>query len=68
MEDHVEHAFMALEAALLSAREDDLVDDEVLLVVTATDPGPRLFKLMTKAAEGLNSPELFARWLAAQGQ
>lgn len=62
---HIEGTFACLVEALRRARAQKLVGDEVLLVVTSTDPGPELAALATRGARALNAPELYEAWRAA---
>lgn len=64
---HLESSFAALQGALLSLRKNNLVDQDVLLVVTSTDPGRWSRRRTVEAVRKLNSAELFQRWVAAQG-
>jgi len=62
---HVENSFKVLVTVLQEVRRRHLVDADVVLIVTSTDPGPRLEELAEGAVRLLNPPELFAEWRAA---
>lgn len=62
---HIEATFACLVEALRRARAQKLVGDEVLLVVTSTDPGPELEALATRGVRALNAPEQYEAWRAA---
>ena len=59
---HVEAAFAFLVDALGGLRNEGVFGDDVLLIVTSTDPGPRLQELADAAVRRLNPPRLFELW------
>lgn len=66
-DEHVVKTFADLVAALERIRAEGVFGEEVLLIVTSTDPGPALEQLSREAAEKLNAPEVFARWREGMG-
>ncbi len=59
---HVKDTFSTLVEALRLEKADGRFSPDVFLLVTSTDPGPRLQRLATNGAKLLNSPELFQKF------
>jgi hypothetical protein len=62
---HVTTCFESMVAALEQMRQAGLFGEDVLLVVTSTDPGSAQKRLAIAAARRLNPPTLFRDWKAA---
>lgn len=64
---HVEGTFSCLVEALSELRAEGTFSDSVTLIVTSTDPGPRLEELADEAVRRLNPPSTHAAWRQAMG-
>ena len=53
--------------ALRWAKSEGLFDDNTLLIVGSSDPGPSLQRRAEKAVKPLNPPAIFLQWKAAVG-
>ncbi len=63
--EHVERAFAALVTALAHAKASGHFGEDVVLVVTSTDPSEELEELASRAVADLNAPDVVELWKSA---